>query len=573
MGKPFESRIQDLVYNVDVGIGLRLIKLSLYALFVLIVMLLFTAMQFKGLKDAEAMDAAQLGRNLSIHKKLITQCVRPASMWYMIEHSHYHNPMIMRHPDILNAPLYPALLAAGFTVFDTPFPDETSARNFPAEKWVILPFNHFFTLLTGILVFLLGYKLFDKRVAWMGMSTYYLSYTVWMDSISGLGLSLVTFFATLALYTIVLAAGRARDEKARLRSWIFLYAIAVLCCIAAFLTRYAAAALVPAIALFIAFSFHKKGWMWALIFIGIFIAGIMPWLARNVIVSGGILGLAPYQALYESILFSGDSFYRTLAPSFSFNNVFNAMRTKWMLGIASFYKTDLRTMGDGILICLFIVAFFYRFVRERVHLLRWSIGLGIILIGCIGAIYGKSTMRLLNIFWPVVILYGLAFFFLLLDRLQIRIRLVNYGLTGLIMVLSALPLIFALLPPRGGSPYPPYFPPYIMHVCNFMEPNELICTDMPWATAWYGNRTSLQLPMTIDEFYEINDYNKRINGIYFTDITRNKPYVRQLYKGPEQTWFPILEGRIPADFPLTQGFPIGNLMNQLFLTDRARWAE
>jgi hypothetical protein len=95
---------------------------------------------------------------------------------------------------------------------------------------------------------------------------------------------------------------------------------------------------------------------------------------------------------------------------------------------------------------------------------------------------------------------------------------------------------------------------------------------MPWATAWYGQRTSLLLPVTLDEFYAINDYNKRISGLYFTTLTRNKPYVRQLYRGPYETWFPILEGRIPATFPLSQGFPIGN-MDQLFLTDRARWAE
>ncbi|NCC52123.1 MAG: hypothetical protein EOM20_13020 [Spartobacteria bacterium] len=573
MAKPFESRIQDLVYNVDVGIGLRLIKLCLYALFVLIVMLLFTAMQFKGLKDAEAMDYAQLGRNLALQKKLVTQCVRPASMWYLIENRRYDDSMIMRHPDILNAPLYPALLATGFKLFKTPFPDESSARNFPAEKWVILPFNHFFSILTGILVFLLGCKLFDRRVAWLGMTSYYLSYTVWFDSISGLGISVLTFLTTLAIYMLVIAAGRAREEKARLRSWIVPFVVAALCCIAAFLTRYAAAALVPAFALFIVLSFGKKGWVWALVFAGVFVAGILPWLARNVIVSGGLLGLAPYHALYDSILFSGDSFYRTLAPVFSFKGVFNAIRTKWMLGFASFYKTDLLSIGDGILICLFITAFFYHFVRERVHLLRWSIALGIVLMGCIGAVYGKQTIRLLNIFWPVVLLYGLAFFFLMLDRLQLRIRILNYGLIGAIMLLTALPLIFAMLPPRGGSPYPPYFPPYIMHVCNFLEPGELLCSDMPWATAWYGKRNTLQLPMTIDEFYTINDYNKRVSGIYFTDITRNKPYVRDLFKGPEQTWFPILEGRIPADFPLTQGFPIGNMMNQLFLTDRARWAE
>ena len=91
------------------------------------------------------------------------------------------------------------------------------------------------------------------------------------------------------------------------------------------------------------------------------------------------------------------------------------------------------------------------------------------------------------------------------------------------MVLGALPLILTMMPPRAGVPYPPYFPPFITHVSKMLTADEFMCTDMPWATAWYGSRNSLLLPATVDEFYEINDYIKRISGIYFTTLTRNKP--------------------------------------------------
>jgi len=97
-----------------------------------------------------------------------------------------------------------------------------------------------------------------------------------------------------------------------------------------------------------------------------------------------------------------------------------------------------------------------------------------------------------------------------------------------------------------------------------------MCTDMPWATSWYGNRVSIQLPTTIDDFYQINDFVHRISGLYFTTLTRDKRYVSDLLTGPEKSWFPVLEGRIPPDFPLTQGFPLSG-MDQIFLTDRKRW--
>jgi hypothetical protein len=95
---------------------------------------------------------------------------------------------------------------------------------------------------------------------------------------------------------------------------------------------------------------------------------------------------------------------------------------------------------------------------------------------------------------------------------------------------------------------------------------------MPCATAWYGNRQSLLLPQTIDDFYEINDYTKRISGLYFTSITRDSAFVTRLQSGPLRSWFPVQMGHIPADFPLQQGRPFSNF-DQMFLTDRPRWEE
>ena len=138
--------------------------------------------------------------------------------------------------------------------------------------------------------------------------------------------------------------------------------------------------------------------------------------------------------------------------------------------------------------------------------------------------------------------------------------------------MSALPLVLTLALPRVGVPYPPYYAPYISHISRMLSDDEILCTDIPWATAWYGNRNSLLLPRTIDDFYEIHFKTKLISGIYFTTVTRDRPYIRTLVSGDYKSWFPIQEGRIPGDFPLTQGFPLSN-RDQLFLTDRPRWKE
>lgn len=571
MAKPFETKIQDLVYNVDVGIGLRLIKFGLYCLGVMIVMLLYTATQFHGLKDAEAMDYGQLGRNLATRHHFITQCVRPLTMWGLIEKTSRHNPRVVDHPDTLHAPLWPILLATGFKVSRVSFAGENTGGVFPPEQWVIIPLCHLFTVLTGIVIFFLGRRLFDHRIGLLAITMWFLSDTVWSTSISGLGIPLASFLVTSAVYAAVVGVSRAQEDASSKGALVGL-GISVALCILAFLTRYATAVIVPGLALFIGLSLNNRSWTRALLFVAVFLVGISPWLARNKIVSGGILGMAPYTALVGTDSFPEDAFERSLSPDVSIGKTVKELQNKMVTNLSKYYNGDLRAAGDGLFVCLFITAFFYRFVRTPVHLLRWCLALSMLLLLFVASLFGDPTAKLFVLFWPFIILYGFAFFFILLERLQLRVRLFNLGVTALFVVLGALPLILTMMPPRVGFPYPPYYPPLTMHVCKLLQPDEIICTDMPWATAWYGGRTSLLVPTTIDGFYEINDYTKRISGMYFTTLTRNKPWIRSLVSGPERTWFPLLEGRIPGDFPLTQGFPLNN-MDQIFLTDRVRWKE
>lgn len=567
--RPFESKIQDIVYNVDVGIGLRLIKLGLYLLFLLSVMVLYTATQFRGLKDARAMDAAQLGRNLMLSGHFVTSVIRPASMWYLIEHSETQNPQMRQHPDILHPPLYPALLATGFKLLEGAFLEDKGARTFPPEQWVVIPVNLLFTVVTGILVYVMARRLFDQRVAQLSMTLFFLSDAVWGLAITGTGASVAVAWCALATYAALLAATPPAEGAARWPAWLALGFCAFFSALA-FLTRYSTVVLVPALALYLIWSARSRKALVGLVYAGLFAAFIAPWLVRNWMVSGGLFGLAPYLALngFDPVL--GNDFERTLAQDLKLGEVFTTLQVKLLAGVAQLYNGEWRTLADGLLGAFFLTTFFYSFSREPARRLRWCMAVGLVLLMGVAALYGKPVVQLLAVFTPVVILYGVAFFYILLDRMQIRIPLLRMSVTGAFVTLGALPLVLTLLPPRAGVPYPPYFPPYISHVCRMLSEEELLCTDMPWATAWYGQRTSLLLPATLDEFYEINDYTKRISGLYFTTITRDREYVSTLLTGSYRTWFPIMEGRIPADFPLSLGFPLGNF-DQLFLTDRQRW--
>jgi len=570
--KPFAVRVQDLVYNVELGLGLRLIQGTLYLLAILLLMVGFTAKRFAGLKEAEAMDYAQLGRNLLEKHRLVTQDIRPASMWYLIEKSRQHDPQMMQHPDIVHPPLYPALLALGFTATRGSFSSPQVSGVFTPEQWIIVPLGHVCTLISGLLVYLLGRRLFDHRHGFWAMTAFYLSATVWDLSISGLNISLLVLWA-LGAWHFALWAVEQREENALALHWLWPLLLSLFCAVGAVYTRYIGVVIAPSVALYVGLSWRKEhGWRWATAYVVLFAVALLPWLVRNVIVSGGPLGLAPYLALNGTKLFEGDSFERMLAPVLSFGRISSTLTGKWITNFSQIYDRSVRQLGEGLFVCFFLTSFFFRFSRPQVNLFRWCAGAGLLLFLLIAPFFGDTTQQALAMFWPLAIVYGMGFFFVLLQRMPFRLRLLNQGAIVLFILLAALPLVLTLIPPRVGAPYPPYYPPFIKHVSGLMRPTELLCTDMPWATAWYGNRDSLQLPTTIDEFYAITDNTRSIRGLYFTTITRDKQYVHELLTGPYRSWFPLLAGHIPGDFPLNQGFPLNN-MDQIFLTDRTRWGD
>ena len=77
MALAFESGMQNLVYQMDQGSGRKVIHAALFALFAFAMAALYTFTNFQGLRDARAMEEAQLARNFAQQGQLVTQCVRP----------------------------------------------------------------------------------------------------------------------------------------------------------------------------------------------------------------------------------------------------------------------------------------------------------------------------------------------------------------------------------------------------------------------------------------------------------------------------------------------------------------
>ncbi len=577
--RSFESTLHDVVYSIDTGTGLKIIRAILYVLFLLVIVMLYTATQFRGLDSEEAMDYAQLGRNISLNGGLATKCIRPVSMWKVSERNPAENPQIGGHPDLFHPPAYPLVLSVGFRFFELigidPFslPEGGRATSLPAEQWVILPLNHLFSILTGLIVFFLGKRLFSREIGFLGMTIYYLSDLVWHDSISGLNISMACFLVTASFYSMVVSLLNRRDGSSTF-AWVFPFVLSVIFSAIAFLTRYIAIATVPGIVLFawLMGGRFRGGMRYAAVFLGLYLVLVSPWLYRNYRISGNPMGMAAHSALVETSRYPGKAFDRQLHPEFTAEQVSAGLKEKWVVNYSEKYESVLPGLGGGILMALFITTFFYHFVRPQVNYLRWGLGLSLMLMVFIAGFFSESSIDMIHVFWPFIILYGLAFFYILIDRLDLGVRLYTIGLKCLIVGLSLLPLLLTIMPPHANPPYPPYYAPIISQVSNMLTEREVVCTDMPWATAWYGNRVSILLPKDIDDFYEINDYKQYVSGLYITTITKNKPFVKQLLDGPEKSWLPVISGRTPPDFPLKHAVSL-NRQDQIFLSDRDRWSS
>jgi hypothetical protein len=185
--------------------------------------------------------------------------------------------------------------------------------------------------------------------------------------------------------------------------------------------------------------------------------------------------------------------------------------------------------------------------------------------------------------------YGVGLLFLLLDQINLALPEVRYLVLGVFGIVFSLPIILIFLPPRiNPVSYPPYNPPVIQLVAGWMQPSELVMSDVPWAMAWYGQRQCVWLtlkatpddsdPNTHEDFLSINDYQKHIAALYLTPRMLDARFFTDWISAGEQSWGSFVLGSLvkketPTAFPLHKMLPSWLLTGQLVFTDWERWRK
>lgn len=611
-----EPGLQALIHRLEVGGGSSFLKWLLLGLAVVALIVGYDWRGYKNLNTQEAMDAAQLARNLAEGQGYSTLFIRPLSIYLITNHAGVSSftapdPAKLKgmHPDLANPPVYPLILAGLMKVLPFPFeiPGAGAAGTGKAPNYfwnkndafwwyppdfIIASFNQLLFLGVVAMTFLLARKLFDVRVAWLSAGLLLGTELLWRFTVSGLStILLMLIFLGVAWCLVWLEeAARLRPEThpAQLRY----AALAGLLVGVGALTRYAFGWLIlPVTVSVVWFSVGTRRAVNALAAVMIFAAVLTPWVVRNYRVCGQPFGTATFTVMESTGAFQEYRLQRALRPDFSKYNI-GFFWQKLLLNTRGLVSNDLPKLGGNWTSAFFLAGLLLAFKSPAIRRLRYFVLLALLALAVAQAlgrtqladdIPETNTENLLVLLTPLIIIFGVSLFFVLLDQLELPVPELRFGIIAGFGAVICLPMILIFLPPKTYPiAYPPYYPPIIQQVCNWMKPGDadssgdLMMSDVPWAVAWYGHRQCAWLTLDAQrQFMALNDDLKPVRALYLTPRSTDGRLLTQWVRSGELSWgtlvlAAVVRGEVPPEFPLRKA-PAGFLPEQIFLTDQERW--
>ena len=564
--------VQRAVHALEAGALAVWVRRSLVALAV-IALAVYYFYDFRGLATSQAMDQAQIGRAIASGHGWRTNFARPRAIGQL--QANGKNVAQKIWSDTYNAPLPPFVDAIALWPIKSHWQMTTSNLVYSGDK-VIAAMSIFLFLLSVLVLFFTARRLFDRRLALLACGLVVLCDMLWQYSLSGLPQMLLLLLFNTTIYALVRAVEAQYDGR-RVDRWLAAVGVGFgLLALSHALTIWIfAGALV-----FCVFFFRPRGWT-VLILLAAFAAIYAPWLIRNYIVCGHPGGVAIYSVL-DGIRHSEAGWMRRInldVEGIGPTNFQDKITTNFFSQLGHIFEY----FGSSVVAIMFFAGLLHPFKRTETAVLRWMI-----MAMWIGAVAGMATFgineegglaanQLHLIFVPLVTCYGLAYLLVQWNRLGIQLSIARGAFLSLLYLLCALPAIFTVpwfAPPKGAIRWPPYAPPYIAALHNWMQQNEITASDMPWAIAWYADRRALWVPDTIKTFTDLSDYNVLggpVNGLYLTPISGSQDKLADILKGEYKDWAPIILRNMNLEkFPLRWGTLLGLENECIFLSDHDR---
>jgi hypothetical protein len=618
-----ETKAQELVHTLEQGGGRRWVYALLivaFALFQSVAHVLINPMNrfggqaalFVGITHPKGMEQAVIAREIMRGHGFSTTVIKPAAVALMEKYRgtdgftsylDLEGPTAGDIPDIYHAPLNPwlnscALFTAvrisdalGLRVNPEGRSDfwtlHTGEYIHPADR--IIAVVSVLCFLAAVLVsFLTVRRLFDERLAAITTVLMLLCNEFWRFCSSGLPQMLMLLLFSLALYF----STRALEARETGRGTLWWHAAVGL--------AFGLLALAHALTAFIfvgalvhtAIAFKPRG-RDAGVMLLVFLACLAPWLIRNERVCGSMFGIAG-QTHLVGLRGSESQIMRTFQRPED-NIPAHFFRSKIQTELLGQIDSLVGRLGQVIVAPLFFLALLHGFRKRETRSLRGGILL-MLAFGAVGmAFFGFNDKALETdlqsndlypLFIPITAAYGLALVLVMWSRVQVAgwelasVRQANIAFHSLIILVCGLPLLNVYTdPPKLPFVWPPYCPPAIGEISDWYSKKDILCSDMPWATAWYGDRKSLWLPLTIADFNDLNEFRfrGRITGLLLTPITGFRGLLSEVGVGEFKDWrgFIMREPHVANNFALKVVRPVFLVGASYYLlfSDRDRWSE
>jgi hypothetical protein len=375
--------LQDVIHKIEVGEWTRHVKVGVALLGFIALAAVYNIWHFKDFSTPEAMDTAQLARNISRGKGFTTQFIRPLSLHliqkHLAENGKGNRAQLLKtdHPDLANAPVYPLILAGLMKVAPVSYDISKANRFVRFEPEVLIAaLNQVLFFMAVLLVFRLGQRLFDPTVAWVSSIMFAATDLYWKFSVSGLSTMLLVVLFLLLAWCLV-ALEESQREGVRSPAWFIAMAVltGLLVGVGA-LTRYSfVCLLLPVVAYFLLFFGQRR----AVLSVSAALACaalVTPWLVRNYNLSGMPLGtttFAIYQETNPNPEFRGTKLERYYNGDFevalSKIGVDQFLR-KLVVNTAEIMRHDLLSLGGNWVAAFFLIGVLVPFLNPGLNRLR-----------------------------------------------------------------------------------------------------------------------------------------------------------------------------------------------------------
>ena len=543
----------------DAGI---VIRRSLFFLVLIILTLANLFIFFRGLNSPQAMEQANIAREVARGNGLSTKVIRPIAYVQAMEKQGGTAISFVGFKDTYHSPLNPLLNAAVLKLVGA----DDAARWKMAENEMVFPLDRViatvstlcFLMAIGV-TYLLVSRIFDQKIAGVTAILMLFCETFWQYSLAGLPQMLMLLLFTCAIYFVYRAVEDSNEGRIpyvpAIIAGIFFTLLA--------LTHYVTIWISIGYIIFAAVALRPRG----VVGITILFILLIPMtfiMLRNSGISGTPFGTA-YLNLYNGIGGGTEEYVMRTRDLESFPLLDRGFISAILRSTLIQASSLIPFLGGIIVAPLFFIALMHPFKRASIAQFRWAILLMFVTSAFGLSVYGVSTDELDPnqthlLFAPLMTAYGLAFISILWSRLPVVISApmmhnVHYIV---IVAITALPLVLSL-PNKvrigmdrndSGVPHwPPYYAPALNLGLNKWLSKKQICfSDQPWAVAWYADRVSIWLPSSRLDFAELEsaaaDLETPVAGILISPSSHGSGNASEVANKYRDFTSLVLDGRV-----------------------------